>query len=87
MNSLMKNPSKYKITAIILAVLALTFASAGATGRKPKATIQVVYQEQGNGDYRVYLFASDRALVCEEKAIRVVEQGDAVSPVVIECKH
>ena len=71
----------------IVAGLLLTFASADSATRKPKASIQVVYQEQQNGDYRLFLFGSDRALVCEEKAITVVQQGDAVNPVVLECRH
>lgn len=67
------------------AALLLTFASAGGAGRK--SSIKIVYLPQENGDYRIYLFGSDRSLVCEEKAIKVLEQGDAVNPVVIECKH
>ncbi len=65
----------------------LTFAAAGAVTTTHKAKIQIVYQEQSNGDYRLYLFGSERSLVCEEKSVRIVEQGDAVSPLVIECKH
>jgi hypothetical protein len=67
------------------AVLLLVFASAGAVTRKSK--IEIVYQPQANGDYRLFLFGQDRTLVCEEEPIRVVEQGDAVNPIVIECKH
>jgi hypothetical protein len=74
--------------AIYILAALLTFAAAGATtGRQPKAHIQIVYQEQPNGDYRLYLFGSDRTLVCEEKPITIVQQGDAVSPVVLECRH
>lgn len=65
----------------------LTFAAAGAATSRSKASIHVVYLPQENGDYRLFLFGSDRTLVCEEKAIKVVEQGDAVNPLVIECKH
>lgn len=75
----------------ILAAATLTFASAGAGGRQSAGSarerITMVYQPQENGDYRLYLFGSGRALVCEEQDLRVIEQGDAVSPVVIECKH
>ena len=72
----------------VLYILAgfLAFASAGGTTRA-KSHIEVVYQPQSNGDYRLYIFGSDRTLVCEEKDLRIVEQGDAVSPVVLECKH
>ena len=65
----------------------LAFASAGATGRSSKSHIEMVYQPEPNGDYRLFLFGSDRTLVCEEKPIQVVQQGDAINPVVIECKH
>jgi hypothetical protein len=73
----------------------LTFASAGAgttrtggTTRAPgRARIEVVYQPQPNGDYRLYLFGSDRTLVCEEKDITMIQQGDAVSPLVLSCDH
>jgi hypothetical protein len=68
------------------AALLLVFASAGATTRT-RSKIEIVYQPQPNGDYRLFLFGSDRTLVCEEKPIKVVEQGDAVNPVVLECRH
>jgi len=71
----------------ILAALALTFVSADATTKQPKSTIRFEYMEQANGDYRLFIFASGRALVCEEKDIKVVEQGDAVNPVVLSCDH
>jgi hypothetical protein len=75
--------SKLQIGA---ALLLLTFVSTdAATSHKSK--IEMVYQGQPNGDYRLFLFGSDRTLVCEEKPIQVVQQGDAVNPVVIECKH
>ena len=76
--------------AYFFALAALGAAAATGTGNattKPKAHIQIVYQETGNGDYKLYLFGSERSLVCEEKAITVVQQGDAVNPVVIECRH
>lgn len=74
--------------AIYILAAFLTFAASNATtGRQPKAHIQIVYQETGNGNYRLYLFGSDRSLVCEEKPITIVQQGDAVSPVVLECRH
>ncbi len=65
----------------------LTFAAAGAATGSHKATIKTVVQEDANGDYRLFIFGSNRILVCEEKPIRIVEQGDAVNPLVIECKH
>jgi hypothetical protein len=72
----------------IVAALVLTFAAADATTtRIPKAKIEVVYQPQANGDYRLYIFANDRQLVCEEKDLKIIKQGDAISPVVVECKH
>ena len=69
------------------AALLLTFASADATSRTPKSQINLEYRGQPNGDYRLFIFASDRALVCEEKDIQIVQQGDAINPLVIECKH
>jgi hypothetical protein len=72
---------------LILAALALTFVSADATTKTPRSTIKVMFIEQPNGDYRLFLFGSDRALVCEEKDIKIVEQGDAVNPVVLSCDH
>lgn len=75
---------KSKLIYCLAALLA--FSAAGATtGRS--SSIKVVYIPQDNGDYRLYLFGSDRKLVCEEKSIQVVQQGDAVNPVVVECKH
>lgn len=75
---------KTKFVYILAAFL--TFASASAVSRE-KSSIHVVYVPQQNGDYRLFLFGSDRTLVCEEKSIQIVEQGDAINPVVIECKH
>jgi hypothetical protein len=73
---------------IYASALLLTFGAASATtARAPKARIEVVYQGQTNGDYRLYLFGSDRSLVCEEKELKVVSSGDAVNPVVISCDH
>ena len=71
----------------ILAALALTFVSADATTARPKSTIRVMFIEQANGDYRLFLFGSNRALICEEKPIQIVQQGDAISPLVLECNH
>jgi hypothetical protein len=68
------------------AALLLAFASANAVSRKA-STIHVVYQPAENGDFRLFLFGSDRTLVCEEKEIKIVNQGDAVNPVVLECSH
>lgn len=70
---------------LYLGAVLLTFAAADAAVRK--STIRVVYIPQENGDYRLFLFGSDRSLVCEEKDIRVVAQGDAINPLVVECKH
>jgi hypothetical protein len=72
---------------IYAAVLLLAFGAASGTTAAKKSRIEVVYQPQSNGDYRLYLFGSDRTLVCEEKPLKIVQDGDAVSPVVIECKH
>ena len=70
----------------IVVLLLLAFASADAASHK--STIHIFYQPQPNGDYRLYLFSgSDRELVCEEKPIQIAEQGDAVKPLVLECKH
>jgi hypothetical protein len=71
---------------IYAAVLILAFgAASGAPAKRSK--IEVVYQSQSNGDYRLFLFGSDRTLVCEEKPLKIVQDGDAVNPVVIECRH
>jgi hypothetical protein len=70
----------------ISAALLLAFASANAVSRKA-STIHVVYQPAENGDFRLFLFGSDRTLVCEEKAIKIVQQGDAENPVILECSH
>jgi len=67
------------------ALFALLLASASAANRK--AGIQMVYRSEPNGDYRLYIFGSERALVCEEKTIKIIDQGDAVNPLVLECKH
>ena len=69
------------------AVLLLAFASADATSRTAKPSISIQYIAQPNGDYRLFLFGTDRVLVCEEKVIQVVQQGDAINPIVLECKH
>ena len=71
---------------IYIGALLLSFAAANGAGSK-KDTIHLVYVPQANGDYRLFLFGSDRQLVCEEKDIRIVSQGDAVNPVVISCDH
>ena len=73
---------------ILALALLLSFVAAGATSRSaPKSQINMEYRPQANGDYRLFIFASDRLLVCEEQLIRVVQQGDAINPLVIECKH
>lgn len=69
------------------ALMLLTFAASDATTKTSKATIDLKYIGMPNGDYRLFLFGSDRTLVCEEKPLKIVQQGDAVNPVVIECKH
>lgn len=72
-----------------IAALILVFASANGASRGAKSSIHMEYvpQPDGNGDYMLYIFASDRLLVCEEQKIRIVEQGDALHPVVLECSH
>ena len=71
---------------IYIGALLLSFAAANGAGSK-KDTIHLVYVPQANGDYRLFLFGSEHTLVCEEKAITIVQQGDAVNPLVVECKH
>lgn len=71
---------------LVLAALLLILAAANGASR-PKSTIQIVYVPEANGDYKLFLFGSDRALVCEEKDVKIVQQGDALSPLVLECKH
>lgn len=72
---------------ILAAFLALAFVSADATPKPPKCEITVTFMAQENGDYRLFIFGSNHLLVCEEKAIQIVQQGDAINPLVIECKH
>jgi hypothetical protein len=69
-----------------IALVLLTFAASDATTSR-KSKIEMVYKAEANGDYRLFLFGSDRTLVCEEKPLKIVQQGDAVNPVVIECRH
>ncbi len=71
----------------IIAALLLAFASADGTTRAPKAQIQMIYQPLANGDFRLSLYGSDKTLLCEEKDIQIIQQGDAVNPIIIECKH
>jgi len=49
--------------------------------------VRTVFNEEPNGDYRVLLYGQNRALVCEEQDIKVIQQGDAVKPLVLECRH
>jgi hypothetical protein len=70
----------------ILAVLALTFVSADATTQH-KATIRTELMEDSNGDYVLSIYGTDHILVCEEKPITIEAQGDAMHPIVLQCKH
>ena len=80
-------PQLSTVSACILAALVLfSFVSADATS-KHKSSIEMIYQPLPNGDFRLSLYGSDRALVCEEKDIKIIQQGDAVNPLVFECKH
>jgi hypothetical protein len=85
----MSNPHRLHPVIRTAAFVLLTAfcASAAGTARSARSKIEIIYQGQSNGDYRIFLFGSDRALVCEEQHLRVVSDGDAVNPVVIECKH
>ena len=74
-------------TAAFVLLTAFCASAAGTGARSARSKIEIIYQGQSNGDYRIFLFGSDRALVCEEQHLRVVSDGDAVNPVVIECKH
>lgn len=71
---------------IAAALLLLTFAASDATTAH-KSKIEMIYQPQPNGDFRLSLYGSDRTLVCEEQALKIVQDGDAINLVVIECKH
>lgn len=55
--------------------------------RDASSAIQVAFHERANGDYRLSLTAADRALVCEEKDVTIVQQPDAVHPLILECSH
>jgi hypothetical protein len=80
-------PQLSTVSACILGALMLfSFVSADATS-KHKSSIEMIYQPLPNGDFRLSLYGSDRALVCEEKDIKIIQQGDAVNPLVFECKH
>ena len=76
-----------KTKLLYILALTLTFASTQATSTHSTRTIKTVFIEQPNGDYRIYLFGSGKSLVCEEKNITIVSQGDAVNPVVLSCDH
>ena len=71
---------KTLLAAMLLASCALGYSAA-------RASIKTVFEEQPNGDYRLFIFGTNRALVCEEKQITVVQQGDDLNPIVIECSH
>jgi hypothetical protein len=62
----------------------LAFGSAGAVTNDD---VRTYYEGKENGDFKLYLFGSHRALVCEEKDIQIIDQGDAIHPVILECKH
>ena len=81
----MKLPRCPRYTVIIAITILLGLEAAGGS---PKGdSIKVVFNEEPNGDYRVLLYGSDRSLVCEEQEVKVIQQGDAVKPMVIECRH
>ena len=71
-----------KIIAVVALALILVLDAT-----TPKERIKVVFNEEPTGDYRVFLYGSDRSLVCEEQDIKIIQQGDAVKPMVIECRH
>jgi hypothetical protein len=78
--------NRLRTAVFVLCCLAGAGASSVGT-RTAKAKIEMIYQGQSNGDYRLFLFGSERSLVCEEQHLHIVADGDAVNPVVIECKH
>jgi len=49
--------------------------------------VRVQFNEQPDGDYRLFLYGSNRSLVCEEQNISIIQQGDAVKPLILECQH
>ena len=74
-----------KAKAIYLTALGI----AGAVCLAPAARaprMQVVFQEQENGDYHLSIYGG-RSLVCEEQSVTIIRQPDALEPIVIECKH
>jgi hypothetical protein len=72
-----------KKALIIGATLLVLAIAASAASRK--GTIQLIYQPQENGDYRLSIYGG-RELVCEEQPITVT-QPTALDPIVLDCSH
>jgi hypothetical protein len=75
-----------KAKLIYAAALLTVLASASAAGRKEG--IEMVYQPQANGDFKLYLFPHGKLLVCEEQRIQLIEPQDPTNePLVLNCSH
>jgi len=71
--------------ALIGAALIVLAIAASAASRK--ASIQLIYQPDGEtGDYRISIYGG-RELVCEEKTVEIIRQPTALDPIVLECRH
>lgn len=69
-------------TIYIVAALLLSFASADATSRKSGDKIQVVYREQGTGEWQMFVFG---ASCPDHKNMQVIYPKDPTQPIEIEC--
>jgi hypothetical protein len=71
-----------------LALLCAFSLSNATTTRATGNKITMVYHEDEKGDWVLHLYGNNRQLVCEEKAITVIEPADPVDePLEIRCKH
>jgi len=73
-----------KLLLVSIASSAIAFAGGFCVAHQSQP-IHTIFAEQPNGDYRVTL--SGRSLVCEERDVQILQQPDAVTPLVLECKH
>jgi hypothetical protein len=54
---------------------------------RPASAVETqLIEDHDTGDWRFYIYGK-RKMVCEEKAIRITNQGDAENPISLECRH